>query len=88
MLTSEENDLLTRIGQGMPMGDVLRRFWLPIAVVSDAPCADGSPVRLKILHEDLVLFRDSKGTFGLVDAYCPHRGAPLEFGRNEECGLR
>src|SRR5688572_18377612 len=88
MLTTEENDLLTRIGPGMPMGDLFRRFWLPIALLADAPCANGSPVRLKILDEHLVLFRDSNDKFGLVDAYCPHRGAPLEYARNEDCGLR
>jgi len=70
------------------MGELFRRFWLPISLPEQLPQADGDPVRLRILGEDLVAFRDSNGTIGLFEAFCPHRRAPLYFGRNEECGLR
>ena len=70
------------------MGETLRRYWLPAALSAELPEPDGAPVRVRLLGEDLVAFRDSEGTVGLVDAFCPHRRAPLFFGRNEECGLR
>ena len=70
------------------MGELFRRFWLPFAMASELPGADCVPVRVRLLGEDLIAFRDSSGRPGLVDAYCPHRGAPLFFGRNEEDGLR
>src|SRR3712207_63193 len=70
------------------MGEVFRRFWLPIALASELPTPDCAPVRLRILSEDLIAFRDSEGRVGLLDRYCPHRGASLFFGRNEENGLR
>lgn len=88
MLTHEENDMLTMTGPGTPMGDLFRRFWIPACLSEEIPSADCPPVRVKLLGENLVAFRDSNGTPGLVDAYCPHRGAPLFFGRNEECGIR
>src|SRR6266852_2453277 len=87
MLSAEENELLTRVGPGTPMGDLLRRFWLP-ALLTDEVAGDGAPMRMRLLGEDLVGFRDSNGQVGIVDAYCPHKLAPLFFGRNEECGLR
>lgn len=87
MLSLEDNELLTRVGPGTPMGSLLRRFWIP-AVLSRELVADGDPVRLRILGEDLVAFRDSNGRVGIVEAYCSHKLAPLFFGRNEECGLR
>jgi phenylpropionate dioxygenase-like ring-hydroxylating dioxygenase large terminal subunit len=70
------------------MGDLFRRFWLPVALSDELPAPDAPPVRIRVMAEDLVAFRDSDGRVGLVDAYCAHRGAPLFFGRNEECGLR
>jgi len=79
---------MTRVGPGTPMGELFRRFWLPVSLPEQLPQPDADPVRLRILGEDLVAFRDSNGTIGLVDAFCPHRRAPLYFGRNEECGLR
>jgi phthalate 4,5-dioxygenase len=88
VLSAERNKFMTEVGPGTPMGDLFRRFWLPISLPEQLPEPDCDPVRLRILGEDLVAFRDSNGAVGLVDAYCPHRRAPLYFGRNEECGLR
>lgn len=70
------------------MGNLLRRFWQPVALSSELPSADCDPVRVRVLGEDLVAFRDSNGSVGLFAANCPHRGASLFFGRNEEAGLR
>ncbi len=88
MLTSEENELLTCTGPRTPMGDLLRRFWAPILLASELPEADCPPVRVTIMSEDLVVFKDTLGRVGVLDAYCPHRRAHLYWGRNEECGLR
>src|SRR5919204_4123706 len=88
MLSREDNALLTRVGPGTPMGNLLRCFWQPFALARELPGADCDPVRVRLLGEDLVAFRDSHGTPGLLAANCPHRGASLFFGRNEECGLR
>ena len=88
MLTKEDNDLITNTEPGTPMGELFRRFWLPVALSEELPARDGIPVRVKVLNEDLIAFRDTDGKVGLVDAYCPHRGAPMFFGRNEEQGLR
>jgi len=88
MLTREENEMLTRTGPGTPMGTLFRRFWLPVLLADELPGPDCDPKRLRILNEDLIAFKDSDGRVGLVDAYCPHRGAPMFFGRNEENGLR
>ena len=87
MLSVEENKVLTQTGPGTPMGDLFRRFWLP-ALIPNELAPDGVPVRLRIMSEDLVAFRDTNGKVGIIDAYCPHKLAPLFFGRNEECGLR
>ena len=70
------------------MGNLLRRYWQPALLSEELPSADGPPVRVRLLGEDLVAFRDTNGAVGLVDAFCPHRRAPMFFGRNEECGLR
>lgn len=70
------------------MGTLLRRFWLPAFLSDELKEPDSTPLRLRILGEDLVAFRDTKGRVGIVDAYCAHKRAPLFFGRNEECGLR
>ena len=88
MLSQAENELLTRVGPGTPMGNLLRTFWLPFALTTELPNADSDPVRVRLLGEDLVAFRDSNGTVGLLHSNCPHRGASLFFGRNEEAGLR
>jgi phenylpropionate dioxygenase-like ring-hydroxylating dioxygenase large terminal subunit len=88
MLTPQENDRVTRVGPGTPMGEVFRRYWNPVALSSELPEPDGAPIRVKILGEDLIAFRDTAGTVGLVSAFCPHRRAPMFFGRNEEGGLR
>ena len=88
MLSKEDNERLTRAGPGTPMGKVFRRYWLPALLSSELPEADGAPVRVRLLNEDLVAFRDTNGEVGLVDAYCPHRRAPMFLGRNEKCGLR
>src|SRR6266542_369139 len=88
MISKEENELLCRTGPGTPMGELFRRFWLPVALSRELPKADCPPVRLRILSEDLVAFRDTTGRVGLLGRYCPHRGASLFFGRNEENGLR
>lgn len=88
MLTAMENERVTRVGPGTPCGNLLRRYWMPACLSSELPDFDGAPLRLRLMGEDLIAFRDSNGQVGLVDAYCPHRRAPLFFARNEECGLR
>ena len=88
MLSREDNELLTQTGPGTPMGEFMRRFWTPLALSEELPGPDSDPIRLRILGEDLVAFRDTNGRVGLVDEHCPHRRASLFFGRNEECGIR
>ena len=88
MLTREENERLTRVGRGTPMGELVRRFWLPFLLESDLHEPDGPPVRVTLLGERLVAFRDTGGRIGLIDRACAHRCADLFFGRNEEGGLR
>jgi len=88
MLTDEENQLICRTAPGTPMGELFRRFWLPVALSSELPSPDCPPIRLRILSENLVAFRDSAGRVGILEQYCAHRGASLFFGRNEENGLR
>lgn len=88
MLSAADNDLLTRTGADKPMGQFFRRFWQPAALSRELPAPDCTPLRVTLLGEKLVAFRDTTGKVGLVDSVCPHRGADLYFGRNEECGLR
>jgi phenylpropionate dioxygenase-like ring-hydroxylating dioxygenase large terminal subunit len=88
VLSREENELLTRVGPGTPMGNLLRCFWQPFALSTELPHADSDPIRVRLLGEDLVAFRDTRGQVGLIQNNCPHRGASLFFGRNEEAGLR
>jgi phthalate 4,5-dioxygenase len=93
MLSTEDNELLTRVGPGTPMGQLLRRYWTPALLASEAPTPGGDPVRVRLLGEDLVAFRDLNGRVGLIQENCPHRGASLYYGRNESgpggtCGLR
>src|SRR5438093_6313249 len=88
MLARADNELLTRVGAGTPMGALLRRFWQPFALATELPHADSDPVRVRLLGEDLIAFRDTHGAVGLIQNNCPHRGASLFFGRNEEAGIR
>ena len=88
MLTREENDRLTRTDSSTPAGAYFRRYWLPALLLSEVPAPDSPPVRVRLLGEDLIAFRDTDGRVGLVDEFCPHRRASLFWGRNEECGLR
>ncbi len=88
MLTKERNAYVTQVGPGTPMGNLFRHFWLPLTLSEQLPEPDGDPLRLRLLGEDMVAFRNSNGEIGVLDAFCPHRRAPLFFGRNEECGLR
>lgn len=88
MLSKEENEIVTRVGPGTPMGETMRRYWLPALLASEIAEPDSAPVRVRLLGEDLVAFRDSQGRIGLLDELCPHRLASLYFARNEECGLR
>jgi phthalate 4,5-dioxygenase oxygenase subunit len=88
MLSQQDNEILTRVGPGTPMGEVLRRYWTPALLSSELPGPDCDPVRVRLLGENLVAFRDTNGRVGLIQENCPHRGASLYFGRNEESGLR
>lgn len=88
MLTAQDNELLTRTGAGTGMGGLFRRFWQPVLVSTELPEPDCPPKKVKVLGEDLLAFRDSNGRVGLVEPVCPHRGANLYYGRNEQCGLR
>ena len=88
MLGSEENELLTRVGVGTPMGDLVRQYWIPALLSRALPDTDSDPLRVRLLGEDLIAFRDSNRQIGVLGNHCPHRGASLFFGRNEESGLR
>jgi phthalate 4,5-dioxygenase oxygenase subunit len=88
MLSKEDNELLTRIGPGTPMGALMREYWVPALLSSEVASPDSDPRRIKLLGEELIAFRDTSGNVGLIQNNCPHRGASLFFGRNEESGLR
>jgi phthalate 4,5-dioxygenase len=88
MLSAQDNETLTRTGPGTPMGTLLRRFWIPALLSSELAERDGKPVRVRLLGEDLVAFRDSEGRVGLLDEHCPHRRASLALGLNQHSGLR
>ena len=79
---------LTHVGANTPMGTMLRSYWQPVLLSSELPERDGPPVRVRLLGENLIAFRDSSGGVGLLGNHCPHRGASLFFGRNEQNGLR
>lgn len=86
MLSQEKNDLLTRVGPGTPMGELLRRYWHPIAGVAEL---DANPIKpMRLFGEDLVLYRDLSGNHGLIDRHCPHRRADMSYGFVEEDGIR
>jgi len=88
MFSREENEFLTRVGPGTPMGELMRRYWIPALLSEEISAPDCPPVRVSLLGEELVAFRDTKGKIGLLNEHCSHRGTSLFFGRNEECGLR
>ena len=88
MLSAADNELLTRTKSGTAMGEYFRRFWQPIALSRELAEPDCPPIRVKVMGEDLIAFRDTKGRVGLIEPRCAHRGADLFFGRNEECGIR
>ncbi|MSQ09704.1 MAG: hypothetical protein EXR52_01675 [Dehalococcoidia bacterium] len=88
MLTAHDNEFLCRVGPGTAMGNLLRRFWMPALISTEVPEPDCPPVRVRLLGEDLVAWRNTDGSVGLMQNACPHRGASLFFGRNEENGLR
>jgi phthalate 4,5-dioxygenase len=87
-MQDQQSELLTRVGPGTAMGALLRRFWIPALLEEEVATPDCPPLRLRLLGEDLVAFRDTEGRVGILEANCPHRRAGLFFGRNEECGLR
>jgi phthalate 4,5-dioxygenase len=87
-MTPEENDLLCRVEGDAPMGAIMRRHWIAACLSEEVAEADGKPLRIKLLGESLVVFRDSKGRLGVLDEFCAHRRASLVYARNEECGLR
>ena len=87
-MTAEENDLLCRVEGNAPMGQIMRRHWIAACLSEEVAEPDSAPVKVRLLGEDLVVFRDSKGRVGVLDEYCSHRRASLVFARNEDCGLR
>ncbi|HLG11338.1 MAG TPA: Rieske 2Fe-2S domain-containing protein, partial [Dehalococcoidia bacterium] len=88
MLSNQDNEELCRVGPGTLMGDFMRQFWMPAVRSGELPVVDGPPLRVKLLGEELIAFRGTSGKVGLIQNACPHRGASLFFGRNEEEGLR
>src|SRR6266508_6516816 len=88
MLSNVDNELLCRVGPGTPMGELMRQYWIPAIRSDELPAPDCSPLRVRLLGENLIGFRDNSGEVGLVQNNCPHRGASLFFGRNEDNGLR
>jgi phenylpropionate dioxygenase-like ring-hydroxylating dioxygenase large terminal subunit len=88
MLVKEQNDYVTLTGPGTPMGQLFRSYWIPALLASELPEPDCAPVRVELLSEKLVAFRDTQGRLGLIDEFCAHRRVSLWFGRNEENGLR
>jgi phthalate 4,5-dioxygenase len=88
MLSLSDNEQLTKVGPGTPMGSMMREYWMPALVSSELPAPDCDPVRVLLLGERFIAFRDSSGSVGMLSAQCPHRGASLFFGRNEDGGLR
>jgi nitrite reductase/ring-hydroxylating ferredoxin subunit len=88
MLSAADNEALTRTGPDTAMGRVFRRYWIPALLAREVPDAGGPPVRVRLLGEDFIAFRDAAGQVGIVEPRCPHRGANLFFGRNERAGIR
>jgi phthalate 4,5-dioxygenase oxygenase subunit len=88
MASHEQNKLLTETGPATAMGDLFRRYWIPALLSEEIPTPDCPPVRVKLLSEELIAFRDTEGKLGLVSEFCAHRRVSLWFGRNEESGIR
>jgi phenylpropionate dioxygenase-like ring-hydroxylating dioxygenase large terminal subunit len=88
MLSVSDNEKITRVGPGTPMGDLMRRYWQPVLLSREVAEPDGDPIRVRILGEDLVAFRDTSGRVGMISEWCPHRLTSMFLGRNEEGGLR
>src|SRR3954466_2272012 len=88
MLSPEDTEYLCRIGPGTPMGNLFRQYWLPAIKSDELPAPDCPPVRVKLLGEELIAYRTTSGAVGMIQNACPHRGASMFFGRNEEEGLR
>jgi phthalate 4,5-dioxygenase oxygenase subunit len=88
MLTAEENTLLTSVTGDAPMAQLMRQHWTPVCLIEEVAEPDGKPLRVEVLGESYVAFRDSEGRLGMLNELCPHRKASLVYGRNEECGLR
>src|SRR6478672_3318758 len=88
MLSKTDNETVCQVGRGTPMGELMRQYWVPALLARELPMPDSDPVRVLLLGEKLIAFRDSNGRVGLIQNHCPHRGASLFFGRNEESGLR
>src|SRR3970282_53445 len=88
MLSTTENEYLCQVGPDKPMGRLMREYWIPALQSKEVPAADGPPLRFRLLSENLIAFRTTSGQVGVVTNACPHRGASLFFGRNEEEGLR
>jgi phthalate 4,5-dioxygenase len=87
-MKQEQNDLLTRTGPGSAMGELFRRYWLPVLLEEELPENGCAPVRVTLLSEQLLAVRDSQGRYGLIDEFCAHRRVSLWFGRNEDGGIR
>jgi phthalate 4,5-dioxygenase oxygenase subunit len=88
MLSVADNEKLTKVGPGTPMGNLMRRYWQPVLLTREVADNDGDPIRVRILSEDLIAFRDTSGRVGLMTEWCPHRLTSLFLGRNEEDGIR
>src|SRR5690606_27112136 len=88
MLSKQDNDILCRVGPGTPMGELMRQYWIPVFMSNELDTPDCPPQRVRVLGENLIGFRVTSGEVGLIADACPHRGASLFFGRNEEEGLR
>src|SRR5689334_9250405 len=88
MLNDADNAVLCKVGPGTPMGNLMREYWIPGLYSTELPTPDGPPLRLRLLGEELIAFRVSSGAVGVIQNACPHRGASMFFGRNEEDGLR
>jgi phthalate 4,5-dioxygenase len=88
VLNREQNERICRVGPGTPMGRVFRQFWLPVCTSDQLPNSDSDPLRVRLLGQNFVAFRNTEGRVGVLDEHCPHRGASLALGRVEEGGIR
>ena len=88
MLRAEDNKFLIESGAATPIGELPRRFWLPVLLSEELREPDGEPKKIVVMGEDLLAFRDSRGAVGVIEQYCPHRGANPRLGRNEDCRIR